>query len=159
MTQSYLDMMEDSLKRKVQLLNEILGENEIQRQVLANPEDVEEKAFDEAVERKGQLIDQMEELNQGFQSLFDKVKQEIGEHKELYKVQIQRMQKLITEITELSTKVQAGEQRNKNLADAYFSAARSQYKQGQRSASAAINYYATMKNFNNIPPQYYDSKH
>ncbi len=151
-------MLEESLQKKVEILTKIEEQNEKQRDVLSDSEKVDEAAFDATVDAKGKLIDEINLLDDGFQSLFDRVKEEIGDHKEQYTDQIRRMQKLIEEITGKSASIEASEHRNKSLAEKYFSTARDNMNKSRNSSSAAFNYYQTMNNFKNIPPQFMDKK-
>lgn len=158
MVSAALDMLEESLEKKIVILNQIEEQNEKQRDVLQDPGNVNESAFDETVEIKGKLIEQILSLDEGFQSLFDKVKAEVGTDKTKYSDQIKRMQRLIQEITGKSASIEASEHRNKKLAEKYFSTSREHMNQSRQSSSAAFNYYQTMNNFKNIPPQFYDTK-
>ena len=158
MISASLDMLEESLQKKIEILTQIEAQNEKQRNVLCDPEKVDESAFDETVNAKSQFIDEINSLDDGFQSLFDRIKEEIGDHKDLYADQIKRMQKLIQEITSRSASIEASEHRNKRLAEKYFSTARETMNQSRNSSSAAFNYYQTMNNFKNIPPQFMDQK-
>ena len=158
MVSASLDMLEESLQKKIAILEKIEEQNDKQRDVLSVPEEVDEEAFDATVEAKGRLIDEINSLDDGFQSLFDRVKEEIGDHKDQYADQIKRMQGLIQEITGRSASIEASEHRNKRLAEKYFSTAREQMNLSRNSSSAALNYYQTMNNFKNIPPQFMDKK-
>ena len=92
MVSASLDMLEESLQKKIAILEKIEEQNDKQRDVLSVPEEVDEEAFDATVEAKGRLIDEINSLDDGFQSLFDRVKEEIGDHKDQYADQIKRMQ-------------------------------------------------------------------
>ncbi len=158
MISASLDMLEESLVKKVDILTKIEEQNEKQRDVLSNPEDVDEAAFDDTVNVKAGLIEEILSLDEGFQSLFDRVKEEVGQNKDQYADQIKRMQNLIQEITGKTASIEAAEHRNKRLAEKYFSTAREHMNQSRNSSSAAFNYYQTMNNFKNIPPQFMDKK-
>ena len=158
MVAASLDMLEESLEKKIDILTKIEEQNEKQKDVLSDPDNVDEAAFDETVNAKGKLIEEIESLDEGFQSLFDRVKEEVGEHKDQYADQIKRMQNLIQEITGKSASIEAAEHRNKKLAEKYFSTSRERMNQSRNSSSAAFNYYQTMNNFKNIPPQFLDKK-
>lgn len=158
MVSASLDMLEESLRKKVEILTKIEEQNEKQRDVLSNSEKVDEAAFDATVDVKQGLIDEINSLDDGFQSLFDRVKEEIGDKKEQYADQIKRMQELIRDITGKSASIEASEHRNKRLAEKYFSIARESMNQSRNSSSAAFNYYQTMNNFKNVPPQFMDKK-
>ena len=158
MISSSLDMLEESLVKKIEVMKKIEEENEKQKDILKDYDKVDDKAFDETLDRKGELIDQLLLLDEGFQSLFDKVKKEIGDNKDAYKDQIKRMQNLIQEITGLSASIEAAEHRNKKQAEGYFSAARQKMNFSRQTSAAAFNYYKTMNNFKDIPPQFLDKQ-
>jgi DNA repair exonuclease SbcCD ATPase subunit len=155
---SSLDLLEESLVKKIEVLKQIQQENDIQKEVLKNPETLELEAFDKAVEKKGELIDKLNLLDDGFQTLFDEVKEEVNRNKDKFGDQIKRMQKYIEEITGLSASVEASERRNKKLAEEYFSFERQKMNDGKQTSAAAFNYYQTMNNFKDIPPQFLDEK-
>ena len=158
MVSASLDMLEESLIKKIEVMRKIEEENEKQKILLKNPQDVDEAAFDAILDSKGDLIDELLKLDEGFQSLFDRIKEEVGQNKDLYKEQIKRLQNLIKEITGLSASIEAAEHRNKKLAEEYFSTARQQMNYSRQTSAAAFNYYRTMNNFKDIPPQFMDNK-
>ncbi len=158
MIASSLDMLEDSLIKKIEVMDRIEEENNIQTEVLKNSEEVDEKAFDDTVEKKGELVDQLLLLDEGFQSLFDRVKEELGNNKEMYKEQIGRLQNLIHEVMDRSSSIEAHEHRNKKLAEQYFSTTRQRLENNKKSSAVAFNYYQTMNKFKDIPPQFLDQK-
>ena len=153
MLSASLDMLEESLLKKIEVMKKIEEENEKQKNLLSNPDEVDEVADD-----KGELIDQLLKLDDGFQTLFDRVKEEVGQNKDSFKEQIKRMQELIQEITGRSASIEATEHRNKKLAEEYFSAARQKMNFSRQTSAAAFNYYRTMNNFKDIPPQFLDNK-
>ena len=158
MTESYLDMMEESLRDKIGVLNEILKENETQKEILESTTEFDEKGFDEAISRKGELIRRVDNLNDGFESLYERVKEELDQNKEKHKERIRIFQDLIRQITDLSNSIEAGEKRNSALAKNYFSVARNKMNQGRKSSQAALDYYLTMNKSKITPPQFYDTK-
>lgn len=158
MVSASLDMLEESLVKKIEVMKKIEEKNEEQKKLLKNPNEVDEEAFDKILDDKGELIDQLLKLDDGFQSLFDKVKEEVGHNKDLYKDQIKRMQGYIQEITGMSASIEAAEHRNKKLAEEYFSTARQRMNLSRQTSAAAFNYYRTMNNFKDIPPQFLDNK-
>ncbi len=158
MVSASLDMLEESLVKKIEVMKKIQDENARQKEILSNPETVDFEEFDKTLDIKGEYIDKLLLLDDGFQSLFDKMKEEIGNNKDQYAEQIKRMQGLIEEITGLSASIEAEEHRNKKLAETYFSMTREHMNQSKQSSVAAFNYYQTMNNFKNIPPQFMDKK-
>ncbi len=158
MVPASLDMLEESLVKKIEVMKSIEEENEKQKKLLKIPNEVDEEAFDKILDEKGELIDQLLKLDDGFQALFDRVKEEVGQNKDKYKDQIKRMQDYIQEITGMSASIEAAEHRNKKLAEEYFSAAREKMNFSRQTSAAAFNYYQTMNNYRDVPPQFMDNK-
>ncbi len=158
MVSSSLDMLEESLIKKAAILDQIQEQNLLQKEILKDAESVDETAFDDTVNKKEVLIDQINALDDGFQSLFDRVKSDINANKEAYRDQIKRMQDLIQEITGKSASIEAQERRNKKLAEQYFSTSRQRMNMNRQSSAVAFNYYQNMTHFKDIPPQFLDKK-
>ncbi len=158
-TQSYLAMMADSLDKKIEIMTKIREENVTQRSILEKAGVMDVDAFDLTVDRKGELIDELDELNQGFDSLFAQVREEVDANRAKYKEEIVAMQEKIRTITALSGSIQAEEARNKTLVEKYFSNARKDITTGKKSAKAALDYYHSMARSTFTPPQFIDSKH
>ncbi len=158
MTQSSLDMMQDSLNKKISVMNKIHEENQTQKEILENPQQVDGEAFDAAVERKAALIDELNILNDGFQGIYDRIKEDLLDNKDQYKEQILILQDQIREITSLSSQLEQEEQRNKEMADAYFSTERSKLKTGVQSSKAALDYYQNMNKVGMNLSLFFDSK-
>ena len=70
----YVQIMIDSLKKKVDILNQIAALNQEQK-VLIQADVLDLEAFDAIVEKKGERIDTLTNLDSGFQKLYDRVKE------------------------------------------------------------------------------------
>lgn len=158
MVSASLDMLEESLIKKLEIMKKIREENARQKDILSDLGNVDLEAFDKILDIKGEYIDQLLLLDDGFQTLFDKVKKEVGDNKDQYADQIKRLQSLIHDITDASASIEAEEHRNKRLAESYFSSEREKMASGKKSAAVAFNYYQTMSKFKDIPPQFMDKK-
>lgn len=158
MVSASLDMLEESLVKKLEVMKKIREENARQKEILSDIDNVDFEAFDKTLDVKGEYIDQLLFLDEGFETLFEKVKVEVGDNKEKYAEQIKRLQALIHDITDASASIEAEEHRNKRLAETYFSSEREKMASGKKSAAVAFNYYQTMSNFRDIPPQFMDKK-
>lgn len=154
---NYLKILEESLRKKLQVLDEIQAYNEKQKQVFQS-DSVELDEFDAAVEEKGKLIEQISKLDEGFETLYSNVAKELEANKEKYAGQIQTLKQLVQQVTEKGVSVQAQEARNKALIEAYFAKERNQLRQGRQSSKVAYDYYKSMSNTNTVPPQFLDSK-
>ena len=158
MTDTYLTMMEESLDRKIGVLRAIEAQNEAQREIMKREGEPDTDAFDQTVAEKDRLVEEVLKLNDGFDSLYERVKEELNDHKDLYGERIKRMQDKIGEITALSTSIEATEQRNKTLAEKFFAGAKESIGETRKSANAAINYYRNMSKSNFYDPQFMDKK-
>ncbi|MDE5803242.1 MAG: flagellar export chaperone FlgN [Lachnospiraceae bacterium] len=154
---NYLKILEESLRKKLQVLDEIQAYNEKQKQVFQS-DSVELSEFDAAVEEKGKLIDQISKLDEGFEVLYSNVAKELEGNKEKYATQIQTLKQLVQQVTEKGVSIQAQEARNKALIESYFAREREQIRQGRQASKAAYDYYKSMSNTNAVPPQFLDSK-
>ena len=155
--ENYLSVLEDSLKKKLQILDELTTYT-MEQQELLKAEELDYEAFDQLVEKKDPLVQMIMELDQGFETVYDRIKEQLIGHKERYVVQIRTLQDLISELTDKSVKLQAMEQRNKTAVEQQFRKSREKIRQGRQNKQAALNYYKNMNNSNYVPPQFLDDK-
>ncbi len=154
---SYLNILEQSLDKKIKILDQIIEQDQLQEQQLQNPS-LEPEEFDQTVEEKSRLIDELELLDDGFEQVYDRVKDELKGHKELYKEEIRRMQQKIRQITDKSMQIQTQEARNKMLMEAKFASIHKQVKEIRQSQKMVNQYYRNMMKTNYIDPQFVDNK-
>lgn len=155
MEQTYIDIMMQSLDKKIQVLDSVIEINKIQYQTLKD-EDGDADVFDKTVEDKSILIEQLEQLDSGFDKLYDRVKDELVGNKEAHKDAIEKMQKQIHTITDRSMEVQAQEARNKELMMQKFAGIKSRAKKARTNHKAANQYYKNMMQMNVVDPQFLD---
>lgn len=157
MGNDYLDVMVQSLQKKVKVLDGIIQKNREQRQILEQ-EELDAEAFEKNVQEKSDMIDQINFLDEGFEELYGRVKSVIEAEKQAHREEILLMKQLITEITEKSVTIQSEEVRNRKLVEYRFSQERKKVM-GKRSSSAAANmYYKNMAKLNYIDAQFMDKK-
>ena len=149
--------MLQSLKKKIQVLEAIKKLNILQKDLLED-EKADADEFDQTVEDKGKLIEQLEQLDSGFDKLFERVREELQEHKEDYKSQIADMQTAIRTITALSMELQAQEAKNKDLMTRRFVSVKQKAKIVRTNTKAASQYYQNMMQLNHVDPQFLDNK-
>lgn len=157
MAENYLLIMIQSLKKKIQVLDCIIDANIRQKADLENP-NLDPDDFDKTVEEKARYIEQLDLLDSGFDKLFERVKEEVGNNKAAYKDEIKEMQTLITRITEKSSEIQVQEMRNKELMTQKFAKIHKQARDVRTSQQAVNQYYQNMKKLNVIDPQFMDNK-
>lgn len=157
MTENYLSLLEESLRRKLQVMAEIQAYN-LRQQEIFQSGNVDMDRFDEYVEEKGALIDRVNNLDSGFEKLYAKVAKQLEGGRAQYASQIRVLQGLITEVTDANVTIQAQEARNKKLIEDYFRREREGIRDGRRSSKAAINYYKNMNKSSVVMPYFMDSK-
>ncbi len=157
MIENYLQVLEESLHKKMGVLEKIEEANQRQEEILKQ-EPVSEEAFDETIEEKGAFIDELNKLDEGFENLYENIREQLTSGREKYKVQIASIQKLITRVTEKSVSIQTQEARNKALAEAYFANRKQELQKGRRSSKAAMDYYRNMSQSQINMPQFMDRK-
>jgi flagellar biosynthesis/type III secretory pathway chaperone len=153
----YLPIMIQSLKKKEQTLDAILEINRRQREELENPA-LDPDDFDKTFKEKSALIDSLETLDNGFQELFERVREELNANRDAYREEIAEMQTYIRRLTEKSADIQMQESRNKVLMEQKFSAVRKQVKEVRKSQKVVNQYYKNMMKTNFIEPQFTDKK-
>ena len=144
MPDTYIAIMLQSLKRKEQVLDEIIRLDDRQKDTLMDPEcpfDV----FDETVEAKSACIDQLNQLDSGFEKLYAQVAEELDQNREDYAKEIRDMQQCIRRVTDKSVKIQAQEARNKQLMKEKFSTVQKQATDVRKNSRAITGYYNSMK--------------
>ena len=151
-TENYVQMMTDSLIMKKDILEKVIVLSEAQNGILAAAE-FDEKAFRENIDEKAELIDKIERLDDGFNSLFARVKETLDGHKD----ELTDIKELIKSVTELAVRVQAQEARNKVLAENRFAQMRKEVSNAKRNTQAASTYYNSMNKLN-FEPHLMDQK-
>lgn len=153
----YIEILADSLKKKLNILKEISRLSAEQKKLIQE-ERLDLEAFSGFVEKKGECIDTLNNLDSGFQKIFDRVKDILTEQPEEYKEQIAEMKRLIAEIMQLSMSIQAEEERNKEAIKTHFSKLKKEARQIKNSQQAIQSYYNTMNKIDLTDAQFLDKK-
>lgn len=141
----YVSVLHDSLRDKCNVLREILKLTKEQQEIL-DGEEMDFDAFDALMKDKEVLIQRLQELDRGFQNLFEIIGNTLKEDSEHYKAQILGMQNDIRTITDYSVKIQALEQKNKDKFTASVAKKRREIKDFKVSNKTAVSYYQNMAN-------------
>jgi flagellar biosynthesis/type III secretory pathway chaperone len=155
--ENYLKILEDSLIKKSKVLDDIARYNEEQTEIFSRDK-VDMDKFDEYVDRKAELIDALTQLDDGFETLFERVSEELNVNRSQYTEQIARLQALVKEVTDKGVSVQAQEARNKKLIEEYFARERRNLRENRKTAKAVYDYYKSASGNNIVPPQFMDSR-
>lgn len=157
MEKDYINILEQSLRKKIEILKKIYQLSQKQSDLFKNPELTPEE-LQENVDEKAAYIDELDKLDEGFDMLYAKVQDELVDNKEKYKTSIIAMKGYIRDITTLSMDIQMIEARNKELAMRKFDAVKTQVKQLRSSKSVIDQYHKNMNRVNYIDPQFMDNK-
>ena len=154
---TYLNMLQDSLKKKLDILNRIMEYQKAESDMLKE-EGMEMEAFDKSITEKVVLAESIDSLDDGFEQVYDRIREEMINHKEKYAAQIRVMQDLIAEISEKSVLIQAEENRLRLEVDNFAKRESAALRQRRDSGKAARNYYNNMKKLNYVGSQFMDKK-
>lgn len=157
MIENYLTILEDSLKKKLVVLDEITEHNK-EFSLLLSKGDLTAEQIDAMMEKKELLTNRLERLDEGFESLYERIREQLLSGMDLYKSQISRLQTLVRQVTEKGVAIQAQEERNRRLLDGYFQAQHRLIKQSRQSSQMAYGYYKSMNNGVVMSPQFMDQK-
>ena len=157
MEKLYIHILRESLEKKIRILDEIISANQEQREALEDP-NLDPDDFDKIVEKKAGYIEQLEQLDRGFEELYARVREELHTNRDSYKAEIETMQGLIRKITDKSLMIERQEAQNKELMENKFAAVRSQAREVRKSQKIVNEYYKNMMRSGIIDSQFMDNK-
>jgi len=147
---AYISMMNESLKKKLEVLEAIYAATlEQEEQLQLEKPDME--VFDKAVDNKDKLLGLMNKLDVGFDDLYAKVQVELNVNKELYRTEIEKLQQMIATITEFGVKIKTLEERNRVMLERYLTEERKGIKNFKVSRKTAAAYYKSMSGASGQP--------
>ena len=154
---SYIHIMTDSLRKKTEVLDKISEQNKIQME-LAKSEEFDYDIFGKTLEEKEKLIQEINHLDSGFQSLYERVKVILESDKAAYTDEIREMQRLISKITDKSMDIMAEEERNKEFILKRKDTTKKEITMARTTNKVASSYYKTMTKLNVLDSQFIDAK-
>ncbi len=145
-TQNYLQMMIESLRKKDDVLTKIIEKNKAQAECIHDKEygEIDWDRFNVLIAEKDTLIERINELDGGFQSVYDRIKAELDKNKDSYKKEIGELQELITKLTDKGVEIQTGEERNRARIERVLMGAKKEIRKSRKSMQAVSNYYKSM---------------
>lgn len=144
-TGTYVNIMRESLERKRKYLSEILKLTN-EQSVIATAEKFDDARFSEIVEKKDVLIDNINEIDKGFSSVYDRVRIEIQQEPAAYRDELLAIQELIRTCVDLGMQIEAVEERNRAAMEQVFSVKFQGVRQMKQSKTVANKYYKSMAN-------------
>lgn len=157
METNYISIMIESLEKKRGILDRIIELNRQQKLLLQDPNLLPED-FEKNMDNKSGFVEQLNLLDEGFEELFARVRDNLSENRDRYTDEIKKMQGLIKDITEKTNTIQTQEARNKEEADRKFADVREQVKGVRNSQKVVHQYYQNMMRQKNYSAQVIDNK-
>ncbi len=152
-----LQLLIEVLEKKERILRQILDKSKIQLNV-AEAETLDVERFDKLVDDKASLLDEMVKLDEGFDSTYQRVKDELLTQKDKYKKEIVVLQKLIENGVDLGARISATETRTKNKLSVSLTRSKKELVQKRVSTKVASDYYKTSNNFKHASSFFLDKK-
>ena len=125
-TVKYLNIMIESLGKKMGLFETLLLKTESQNECITgkNHEQANWAQFEVLMIEKESTIKAVDELDAGFEQVFERVKPELDRNKDEYIEEIKTLQENISALTDLGVKIAAREERNRQEVDRIMTAAK-----------------------------------
>ncbi len=144
--EDYIQIMIESLQKKSELLDRIIRKNEAQHDCVDGKkyEEIDWDAFNLIVAEKQAAIDRILKMDEGFQSLYDRVKEQLNEDRDKYADKIKEIQTLIEKVTGQGVKITTGEERNRKIIEKVFGSRKKEIKRTRNSLRVASSYAQTM---------------
>lgn len=154
---NYLMIMVESLSKKINILEQLLSYTK-EQEALLEEEEWSMEEFQQLLDKKGELIDVLNTMDEGFEQVYERMEEEINGNKEKYTTEILLMQQRIKMITDLSIKLQELEYKNKEKIEAEFSKKRNEIKNFRQSKDSVNKYYRTMSKTQIVDSAFLDKK-
>ncbi len=157
MEENYITILIQSLEQKIKVLEEVSRENANQKRILQE-DDMDMDAFQASIDKKDRLIEQVGFLDDGFEKMYERVKEALNEKSDVYAEQIALLKQLVTSVTNWTVSIQKAEWDNRRLAEQQFSSMKKKVRQMKDSKQVAAKYYQSMAKLNYVDPQFMDKK-
>ncbi len=154
---SYIEILQQSLEKKSEVLDRIMEENR-NMAILAQEPKFDPDRFDEIFDRKDALIRELNTLDLGFRTVYARVKEELADNKDEHRNEIANLQRLIKEITDKSVAIQVEEKRNQNALNNRIDIFKKELHQTKNTRRIMANYVNNMTGRNVVEPQFMDKK-
>ncbi len=155
--ESYIHILIESLEKKSQVLDDI-AKCDAEQKAIISAKEPDLKQLENNIDKVGMLAERVEKLNEGFETVYEKVRQELQDNKTEHRAEIKRMQELIREVTEKTVRIEAEENRNKVAVTQLLRNQRKAISERRRSLSAMNKYSNTMRGINTMDSSYFMDK-
>lgn len=137
---TYVHILAQVLSNKNSLLDRLIEITLKQEAyILAEPLDMDQ--FEQTLPDKEVLIEQLNQLDEGFDKIYNNVRESLSSNKNLLKHEILQLQELIKQVTEKSVTLQSLELKNKNRMESYFLIKKKEIRDFKMSSQTVSKYY------------------
>jgi hypothetical protein len=154
---TYINILSDTLKKKISLLDQLIDISSEQEMIITSAEPDMDR-LDNTFSEKEVIITQLNQLDDGFEKVYQHVKDALKEDKDQLKDQILKLQELIRLVTEKSTQLQVIEHRNKSRFQLFFAGKKKEIKNFKVSSRTADSYYKSALNGQSGESYFLDKK-
>lgn len=141
----YISALQESLQKKKKIMEQLLILTEEQGELLAQTT-MNTDRFEEILDEKDAFLGEIDSLDRGFNSVFQKLSPFLDKDKESYRTPIIKMQELIRTITDCGVRLEGVERRNRDAFQKYLLKERQEIKNSKNSNRTAVSYYQNMPN-------------
>jgi len=157
MSDAYIQMLIDSQEKKIELLDKAI-ELDSEQETIITGKDPDVEALNANLTAKGAIIDELNKLDEGFESVYEKVRQELMDHMAEHRDEIAKLQELIRQVMDRTTRLEAEEARAKLKVESFLKKRRKSIKSNKSTMKAANAYSSNMRKVNRIDPFFLDNK-
>ena len=141
----YLNVLIDTLRKKEELLNTLIELTKEQDSILTDSKFSVDR-FDSVMEDKDKVINQLNQVENGFEAIYQRVEKELPANKDQIKSEILEIQKLIRNVTDKSMAIQVMESKNKEKLIMQLAGRRQEIRSFKATNLAADRYHQNMAN-------------
>lgn len=157
-SKDYIQILKDTLDHKYQVLTKLVNLTKNQGMIIAES-DFDMDAFNQLMNQKEIYLTQMNQLDEGFEIVYQRVGELLKGHKEEYREDIIYMQNTLKQLTDISMELQQLEQENQSNLSLLFSGKRKELHEYHKSRNIASAYYKAMSNTQVLDSVFLDKKH
>lgn len=154
---SELQLLIEALEKKKGVLGDILIKSEEQKELVGAPK-LDMERFDRLVDDKSDLLTQMEQIDQGFDAVYHRIKEELVDKKQSYKTEIERLQQLIKDTLDLGAQIHATEARTKDSMSNALLTSRQELVKKRVTSKSVMDYYKANSQMSAMDPYFIDKK-
>ena len=140
---NYLELMKDSLIKKDKVLSAVIELTKVQETLLGEAE-FDAEAFDELINKKTLLIEEINKLDEGFELTYKRIADKVKENPAVYREGIEELQELIRLLVDKGVEIETVERRNQVKFDMKVSKSRDKIRKYNLNSSAVTKYYSNM---------------